>query len=201
MNNPVLYYSSYCSHSDSIIQYISHTKVKDFVHFMNIDNRYNVGNETYIRLKEHIDVPLPTIIHSVPSLLEINDQGKYNIYIGDNIKEYIFELNKNLIKSENKNKNTGEPESFSFFDTNSGVISDCFSFLDQSAEEMSAKGDGGLRQMYNYASIDFNSYIDTPDEDYVSERIDGDMSLEKLIQMRDSDVSSTRPPPNLVPSR
>jgi hypothetical protein len=35
-----------------------------------------------------------------------------------------------------------------------GVVSDEFSFLDSSVSELSAQGNGGMRQMYNYVSLD-----------------------------------------------
>ena len=38
-----------------------------------------------------------------------------------------------------------------------GVESDTYSFWDQSSEEMLAKGNGGMRQMYNYSTIDYSN--------------------------------------------
>jgi hypothetical protein len=38
-----------------------------------------------------------------------------------------------------------------------GVASDTYSFWDQSSEEMLAKGNGGMRQMYNYSTIDYSN--------------------------------------------
>ena len=59
----------------------------------------------------------------------------------------------------------GEPSPFSTsseFMGSFGVTSDNYSFLDQSSEDLSAKGSGGLRQLYNYATIDFNQTIECP---------------------------------------
>ena len=48
----------------------------------------------------------------------------------------------------------GEPDAFGFDSLGSyGVSSDAFSFLDMNSDDLSAKGNGGLRQMYNYSSI------------------------------------------------
>jgi hypothetical protein len=46
-----------------------------------------------------------------------------------------------------------------------GVASDNFSYYDNTDAELSAKGDGGMKQMYSYASIDHSDEIDTPPDD------------------------------------
>ena len=38
---------------------------------------------------------------------------------------------------------------------NSNIMSDNYSFLDQTSDDLSAKGDGGMRQLYNYATINY----------------------------------------------
>ena len=42
--------------------------------------------------------------------------------------------------------------------------SDNYSFLDQNSDELSAKGDGGLRQMHAFATYNGNDSIETPPE-------------------------------------
>ena len=44
----------------------------------------------------------------------------------------------------------------------SGVASDNYSFLDMGPQELAPQGNGGLRQMYSYATIDNESSISTP---------------------------------------
>ena len=45
--------------------------------------------------------------------------------------------------------NQGEPECFSINGGNfGGVVSDCYSFLDQDADELSAKGNGGFKMKF-----------------------------------------------------
>ena len=39
---------------------------------------------------------------------------------------------------------------------------------------LSAKGNGGLRQMYNYATINHNDKIETPPDDYVPDKVNED---------------------------
>ena len=57
------------------------------------------------------------------------------------------------------------------FNSNSNISSDNFSFLDQSSDDLSTKGSGGMRQMYNYADINFVEKINTPNDEYVADKI------------------------------
>ena len=69
-----------------------------------------------------------------------------------------------------------------------GVMSDNYSFLDQSSEDLSAKGSGGLRQLYNYATIDFNESINCPAIEEKQARIGPDVTLEKLEKERTEQI-------------
>ena len=85
-----------------------------------------------------------------------------------------------------------EPSAFSMGSNMlSGVMSDNFSFLDQTNESLSAKGDGGMRQLYNYATIDTGDDIQTPPDNYSADTI-GQVSLEKMQQERQTDVANMR---------
>jgi hypothetical protein len=86
--------------------------------------------------------------------------------------------------------NNGEPSPFSLNDDcigGYGVASDSFSYWDQSSDDLSAKGNGGMRQLYNYATIDSDIRIDAPKEDYTPDKI-GSVSLENLQQKRNTDI-------------
>jgi hypothetical protein len=86
----------------------------------------------------------------------------------------------------------GEPSPFSTggeFMGGFGVMSDNYSFLDQSSEELSAKGSGGLRQLYNYATIDFNESINCPAIEEKQARIGPDVTLEKLQKERNEQIT------------
>jgi len=80
-----------------------------------------------------------------------------------------------------------EPSAFSFGDHAS--MSDSFSFLDLSADDLKATGNGGMRQLHGFTSI-HNSYdgINTPPEDYVPNKVSGDVSLDKLREAREMDI-------------
>ena len=63
-------------------------------------------------------------------------------------------------------------------------LSDSFSFLDQEADDLSTKGQGGVRQMHHYTTLNHNDSIETPPEDYQPDKI-GNISMEQLQQQRE----------------
>ena len=85
--------------------------------------------------------------------------------------------------------NNGEPMAFSLMGGNSGfgVASDNYSFLDQDHNELSAKGNGGMRQQHHYASLEHNDDISTPPDTYSADTI-GNISLEQLQTQRNSEI-------------
>ncbi len=70
----------------------------------------------------------------------------------------------------------------------SGVTSDNYSFLDQSVESLSAKGDGGLRQLRNHATIEYVDLIETPPDDYVPNKI-GDGAMKQIETERSKSLT------------
>jgi hypothetical protein len=64
--------------------------------------------------------------------------------------------------------------------------------LDQSSEDLSAKGSGGLRQLYNYATIDFNQTIECPAIEEKQARIGPDVTLEKLEKERNAQIMQSQ---------
>jgi hypothetical protein len=86
-----------------------------------------------------------------------------------------------------------EPSAFSFGDHCS--MSDSFSFLDQSADELKATGNGGMRQLHGFTALNGGfEGINTPPEDYVPNKVGGDVSLDRLREEREKDVPK-RPGP------
>ena len=55
--------------------------------------------------------------------------------------------------------------------------------LDQTIEALSAKGDGGLRQLRNNVKLEHLDTIETPPDDYVPNKI-GEVSMEQLQTSR-----------------
>ncbi len=69
-------------------------------------------------------------------------------------------------------------------------MSDSYSFWDQDPNELSTKGQGGIRQMHNFVTLDQNFTINTPEEDYVPDKIgnNGSKSIEQLKAEREQTV-------------
>jgi hypothetical protein len=184
----ILYYSNYCNNCKTLLQIIGKGTVKNDMHFINIDKRIKKTNgATYIVLENGQEILLPPTITKVPALLLLM-QG-HQVLFGADINKHLEP--KQLVQAAAAVKNNGEPLAFSMMGYGSasfGVASDNYSFLDQDATALSAKGDGGMRQQHHYATLDYNVNIDTPPDTYAPDTI-GSVSMEKLQQQRNSDIN------------
>ena len=69
-----------------------------------------------------------------------------------------------------------------------------------SPDELSAKGNGGMRQMYNYVSASHEpSVIPTPPDNYRPDKISEGISLDDLQQQRNADVTPKTQPNIFAP--
>lgn len=184
----ILYYSNYCQHSKEILSIIGKTPERDNIHFICIDTRKKGTNGAiYVILRDgKTEVLLPPTITKVPALLLLNN---HHVLFGSDILNHIQpKIEKNNNKAVNNN---GEPECFGMDNFNSGIISDQYSFLDQTPEELLSKGNGGMRQQRHYVSLNDNITINTPPDNYSPDTINntmGSVSLEQLRQQRDSEI-------------
>ena len=80
----------------------------------------------------------------------------------------------------------GEPLAFSTSEMGS-TLSDNYSYLDMSSEDLAAKGNGGLRMMHNYTTISDNQVIATPPDDYEPNKV-GDVDMSKLEAERNQEI-------------
>ena len=184
----ILYYSNYCESCKKLLGMISRSPIKDEMHFICIDKRSRHSNgQTYVQLSDGQEVLLPPTVTKVPALLLLN-RG-YKVLFGDEIANHVTPAVEAM-----RNEavvTTGEPMAFGFGGCSSfGVASDNYSFLDQSAEDLSAKGGGGMRQQHHYASIQHVDKIETPPDNYEPDTIKG-ASVEALQQKRDQDYRNT----------
>lgn len=181
----ILYYSNYCNNCKTLIKNIASTSVKDEMHFICIDKRNEKNGIIYIELENGQNIMLPPTIVKVPALLLLNDNHK--VLFGNDIIKYLEP--KQVIEQNIATFNNGEPSAFSLSCNNSsfGVASDNYSFLDQNSDEMSAKGEGGLRQQHHYLVLD-NTYetINTPVDNYEPNKIK-DVTIEQLQNQRNND--------------
>ncbi len=182
----ILYYSNYCDNCKKLLQNLAKSQEKEDMHFLCIDRRSKKNNKIYIVLENGQEVLLPTSINRVPALLYLNTPDQTVIF-GDEIGNKIKPIEISFTNKVEIIKNQEEPMAFSFCSGPSSVVSDNFSFWDQDAESLSAKGDGGMRQLYNYSTINNENKINTPSDDYAPDKI-GEVTIEKLQQQRNESL-------------
>lgn len=183
----ILYYSNYCENCKKLIGILSQNKVKEKIHYICIDKRVKGhGGATYVILENQQQLVLPPTVTKVPALLLLT-QG-HSVLFGDQIYQHLQPKENNF--SDRIAGTPNEPTAFSLETCAlGGVSSDSFSFLDQTADSMSAKGDGGLRQMHQYATLEFNDKIDTPPDNYEPNTIGNQgMSMEQIQLQRNNEI-------------
>tara|TARA_B100000900_G_C20375067_1_gene632064 strand:- start:48 stop:491 length:444 start_codon:yes stop_codon:yes gene_type:complete len=141
----------------------------------------------YVVLENQQNLVLPPQVSKVPALLLLKEGNR--VIFGNDISLKLNPVDEQI--NQEAVRNNGEPSAFSIDHDNIGgfgVASDSFSFWDQDSEELLAKGNGGLRQMYNYASIDYENTIMTPPDDYTPNKID-EASISNMEKQRVADLS------------
>lgn len=183
----LLFFSNYCNHSKTLLGELNKRNVLDSLELICIDNRFLKEKITYICLNNNQNMPLPPMINSVPTLCILPN---HEILKGKQILGYFNPVSKNI--QQEREKINLEPNPFSIGGETIGqygVSSDNFSFWDSNSDELSASGDGGTRQMYNYVSINDgnkNDSIYTPSEEIKENKMK--MTLEQLQQQRQQEI-------------
>jgi hypothetical protein len=147
----ILYYSKYCEVCKKYLQLLSKSDVQNDIHFICIDKRVkDANNKTYIILENGQKIILPENVTKVPALL-LMAKG-YEVLYGEQILQYLKPRQQQEVRQATQNNM--EPLAFSLGGGGFGdVVSDHYSFLDQDASELSAEGNGGMRQMHNYVDL------------------------------------------------
>ena len=184
----ILYYSNYCDNCKKLLGIIGKSPVKDEMHFLCIDNRTTAANgATYLILSNGQQVLLPPTVTRVPALLLLNRGHK--VLFGEEIMRHItpeIEAQKQTAVQQH-----GEPSAFTLggFGSSYGVASDNYSYLDQTSDDLSAKGNGGMRQQHHYASISYQDKIETPPDNYQADTINNSgVSMDQIRQQREHDI-------------
>lgn len=183
MSNNILYYSNYCDNCKKLLQILSRTQIQDELHFLCIDKRVTMPDgSTQLIIKNGQQVLLPPTITKVPALMLVNNG--FHVLFGDQIYQHLQPKEKTA--QNNATMNQGEPDAFSFNAFSpSGITSDQYSFLDMNADELLAKGQGGLRQMHNYVNFNEDTMmsIDTPPDNYSPDKVN-DGAMQEYEQQR-----------------
>ena len=183
MSSNILYYSNYCDNCKKLLQVLSRTQIKDDLHFLCVDKRVNMPDGSIqLLIKNGQQVLLPPTITKVPALMLVNNG--FHVLFGDQIYQHLQP--KERIVQKKATFNQGEPDAFSFASFSpSGITSDQYSFLDMNADDLLAKGQGGLRQMHNYVNFNENLGMDieTPPDNYTPDKVN-ESSLEQYERQR-----------------
>ena len=192
----ILYYSNFCEPSKKLLQTVTKTQNAKDIHFICIDKRVKDSNgKIYIILQNDQKIIMPENVTRVPALLLLNQN--YKVIYGDEIYQHFRPQQQQQIQKATKNNM--EPVTFqdgfnAFGGFGGGIVSDNFSFLDQSDTDLSVQGGGGMRQMHNYVSLNeannLSMNLPTDDHDYKSDKLkDGETSVEALQRKREQELS------------
>ena len=188
----ILYYSNFCQHSKNLLNTLARSNISNGFYYVCIDKRENISGSTIIILENGNKIPLPKIIQKVPSLLLSNHGNR--VLTGDEILNYINLTNQQSHQQNNTQLDDPEPF-FLSYNNYDNICSDKYSFLDSTDDDMSAKGNGGVRQMHNYVDMNLNPLIATPPENYTPDKIgDGASEMDKYMAQREKDIPKMKMP-------
>lgn len=180
----ILYYSNHCEHSKDLLYQLSRSEIKNELHFVCIDNRaVQKDGSQHITLENGEVLSLPKTVTKVPAVLLLHHGNR----VIDGLAEIKLYLNPAETKiAEKATASNGEPLAFSLDAVNS--MSDTYSYLDMSTDELSAKGSGGLREMHHYDTLTQDQTIATPPDDYEPNKV-GAVDLGAIQEKRNLDIS------------
>lgn len=188
----ILYYSNFCEPSKKLLQTVTKQNTND-IHFICIDKRVkDPSGKTFIVLQNGQKIVMPENVTRVPALLLLNQN--YKVLYGDEIYAYFKPMQQVQVKQATQNNMVPTAFDFgSFGGFGAGIVSDAYSFLDQNDEDLSTKGNGGMRQMHSYVGLNnafgLSMNLPTDDHEYKANKIkDGDKTMEELIKQREMDL-------------
>jgi hypothetical protein len=187
MSDLILYYSNNCNNCKELLKELSGSELSKEIHFLCIDSRVQENGNTYIVLPNGKKMILPPNIVRVPTLLSIQENGR--LVSGMEIKQYLASKIKRAVAVATEQQM--EPSAFSFSGSSmSSIVSDNFSFLDMDASDLSAEGNGGMRQLHSYVSINDMGSITAPAEAQGTRQENSSKmpTLENLRQQREMDI-------------
>jgi len=194
----ILYYSNFCEPSKKLLQAVTKTQNPKDIHFICIDKRVKDSNgKIFIVLQNGQKIIMPESVTRVPALLLLNQN--YKVIYGDDIYKHLKPQTQQQVQQATKNNM--EPNNFqdgfgSFGGFGGGgIVSDNYSFLDQDDSELSVKGNGGLRQIHNYVtlndSMNLSMKLPQDDNEYKTDKMkEGEMSVEALQRRREEELSN-----------
>jgi len=165
--------------------------LSDKISFICIDKRTqdSKNGQTYIILENGKRVVMPPNIHSVPAMLLIKEN--YRVIYGDEIATRFKSdiLQQNHVATRGDGEPMGYPLQHFSNSGSANVVSEQYTFFDMTPEELSARGKGGMRQLYNYvpAALETMS-IQTPPDTYRPDKIANSITIDTIQQQRNSEM-------------
>ena len=189
-----LYYSNNCKHSQRVLQFLVKGNLADKLNFLCIDKRRRDpnNNQMYIHLENGQRVIMPPNVHSVPALLLVKQS--YRVVLGDDIIQHFQTAVSHEMKKRIQ-REVIEPVGSSLMQSSGGmnITSEAYTMYNLTPDELSAKGNSGRRQMYNYVSAnDEIISINTPPDTYHPDKIAGEVTVDKLQQKRMDEIQLQR---------
>jgi hypothetical protein len=185
----IIYYSNFCEHSKKLLQALSKTQMSKDIHFICIDNRLKENGKIFIQLQNGQKIIMPENITKVPALMLLNQN--YRVLYGEDINNFFKPRQEATVKQSTHNNL--EPTSFSLGNGGFGIVSDQYSFLDMDSDSMAAKGDGGVRQMHNYVTLEYMDKMNAVEEDNSNAKNANRLTeseIEKFQREREQDFNS-----------
>jgi hypothetical protein len=191
----ILYYSNYCQYSQQVVQFLAKNNLADKVNCICIDKRSRDvnNNQTYITLENGQKIVLPPNVHSVPALLQV--KKNYSVILGPDIIEYYKpQAMEKLATATMYDEPVGAVLSSSSAGVN--IMSEQYTMYNLTPEELSTKGQGKNRQMYNYVPATHDSvFIPTPPDTYRPDKLSGSVTVDSLQQQRNAEMPKA---PNMI---
>ena len=187
----ILYYSNFCKHSQKILQFVTKGNLANQLNFICVDKRTRDPrtNQLLIVLENGKTVMMPPNVQSVPALLQV--KKNYQVILGDDIIGHLQPKVKT--QTEKATSINGEPIGFpiinNFGSGGVNIVSEPYTMYNLSPDELSAKGRGGNRQMYNYVSATHDELsITTPPDTYQPDKIEEGVTVDLLLLKRNTEV-------------
>ena len=193
----ILYYSNNCKHCQKLLAHLAKNGLIDKYNFLNIDRRTvdPYTQQIQIIVDRGTKVALPPNVVRVPTLVLVSK--KHETIVGEDIYAHLeptVARGQKMAVGEN-----GEPSGYVLAPSSGGVsiVSETYTMYDASPEELLAKGNGTMRQMYNYAPANNElDMIPTPNEEseIVASRGSRSMTMPQQNQMQRNQAMDNRDP-------
>ncbi len=188
-----LYYSNFCKHSQKILQFLVKENLINQLSFICIDKRSRdpQNNQIYITLENGKRVIMPPHINNVPALLLAKQN--YRVILGEDIlRHFSGSVGGNSGRSlHSLHSAPVEPVGTALMSSNQGmsILSEPYTLYSLTSDELSAKGMGGRRSLYNYVSAEQEVLtIQTPPDTYSPDKLSGEVTVDVLQQQRMNEI-------------